>query len=995
MLFLSWFRDKALRNNRILYLFWFALIYLIYGLTLHNFAFYSDDFGYFLNFRNQAQNQNSLSSALISYLTGGVPRLQLGWHITHQLLFQIFTTNEALYYYVQVVLLFLNSLLLYHFLSPYVSKLTAFLAVTLVIVNPFFVESFYWVSANYGFFQIFFLMVSFLSLRKALYSEKTLASYAWLVFASLNMVLCALYQEQSFPFIFSGSLIMFCFTYGKVEFKKSIQRLSFFTLFNLLFLFLIFLPQVLLISGSSNTSLIDTFKVYYPEPISSSVQNIVTIMKQTLVGEFEVYRKLSHSISQMKSSNHWAEILSQFKYGLLLLIFFGFIVMALYFERLKIKSSREKNTKIFQYFLMGIILWFISASVVVMPIKYFMGRYIYFILPPATLLLSMLLTRLFLLWPLYAIPIGTLLVIANLLSTVSFLHHDYFPLIRLEKKIAPQVISEIQNDPKIKAIVFHGFPATHYNATSGVFLNYHATEWWLRWRSLPNDVGILTVGNEATPCFTKEGLAGFKLIYGDYPLERLQTCFSFEQVLFAELKGEIQDSDSLGVKLYRKKAIEWNQTFNTDINLKDSLTIQLPEDYFLNNCEVNVTVEAENVTGILDVRLHSLGTTMALERVNAKSSGLGYNEVVQLIAKERVSAVGPYSLKLSIANSMGGEYTPTELKATIKNVHLVACGKSLASNIFYENHNPDPNNPYLRWISPAANFSVVMSYANSAIWENYFGIGINDAANTGDYYCFPDDEVRINESNSTITQKAYLGMLYWNRILSLTPDQIKVEFVRKHTDGLAERGKLDIMSMSEFNSYDKQKLPLDMSVVHWFKATEPYSKVEVFLKSVANNPITVNWKFQDSSVFDFRIGTDYGVESILSSGLGYNHQLISLNPAVFPIIFRDRSPRKENMAVFEWTCSNGYISTFLSDGSTEFNKNLVYSDVIQKGKYAKNSFSPHRNHGISFSLELAPGQEKSFYYYKVFLSKWETQRELLLMANQMSQKLLEKECHGI
>lgn len=994
MQFLSWFRDKAFRNNIILYLFWFGLIYLIYGLSLHNFAFYSDDFGYFLNFRNQAANQNNLSSALISYLTGGVPRLQLGWHITHQLLFQIFTTNESLYYYMQVFLLFLNSLLLYHFFSPYVSRLSAFLAVTLVIVNPFFVESFYWVSANYGFFQVFFLLVSFLSLQKALYSEKILACYFLILFASLNMVLCALYQEQSFPFIFSGSLIIFCFNYGKLEIKKTIQRLSVFTLFNILFLFLIFLPQFFLISSSSNTSLLDTFKVYYPTPIASSVQNIITILKQTLIGDFEIYKTISHSISQMKLSKNWPEILSQLIYSILSLVFFGFIIFALRFETIKKNLSREKNIKVFNYFLVGIAIWFLSASVVVVPIKYFMGRYIYFILPPVALFVSIILTRLYLLWPLYTIPIGIIIVVTNLLSTVSFLNRDYFPLVRLEKKIAPAVISEIQKDPKIKAIVFYGFPATHYKATSGVFLNYHATEWWLRWRSLPQDIGILTVGNEATPCFTKEGLAGFKLIYGEYPLERLKTCFSFEQTLFVELQSGIQNSDTITIKMYRRKTIDWNQKYNTEINLKDSLVINLPDDYFLNHCDINIAVEAENVTGILDIRLHSLGKAMALERVNAKSSGLGLNENVSLMAKERVNALGPYTLKLSMLNSIGEPFKSSEVKATIKNIHLVGCGKSHTSNNFFENHNPDPNNPYLRWISPAADFSVVFSYANSPIWENYFGIGINDAANSGDYYCFPDDEVKIKSSNN-ITQKAYLGMLYWNRIASIGTGQIKVEFIRKHTDGLAERGKLDIMPLSEFNSYDKQKLPLDMRVVHWFKASEPYSKVEIFLKSVANNPIQVNWKFQDSSVFDFSIGNDYGVESILSNGLAHNYQLISLNPAVFPIVFRDRSPRKENMAVFEWTCSKEFTNNFITDSSADLNKNLPYSDVIQKAKYNKNSFSPHRNHGISFDLELAPGQEKSFYYYKVFLSKWENERELILMANQVIKKLLQKECHGI
>jgi hypothetical protein len=52
---------------------------------------------------------------------------------------------------------------------------------------------------------------------------------------------------------------------------------------------------------------------------------------------------------------------------------------------------------------------------------------------------------------------------------------------------------------------------------------------------LADEIGSYVVANEAFPCKTENSSDGFRMVFGDYPLERLQKCFSKDEVLFVSL----------------------------------------------------------------------------------------------------------------------------------------------------------------------------------------------------------------------------------------------------------------------------------------------------------------------------------------------------------------------------------------------------------------------------------------------------------------------------
>ncbi|MBN8536952.1 MAG: hypothetical protein J0M15_07845 [Deltaproteobacteria bacterium] len=968
-------------SSKIYYLFWLFLTFTMFIIPIKFFDFYSDDFGYFLNFNNQLRNETSFANALISYLTGGVPRLQLGWHLTHQILYAFIGTNVIWYFVIQSIVIFANCVLLFKLLQNYIENKLAFIITTFFLINCYYIESYYWVSANYCFYQVFFLLASFLLFNKSLEIPKGFFKYLYIFSSSFALLLSVLYQEQSLPFLIGASIILFFLNKNQVKQRTLLLQNLVYLFLTLLLLLLTFLPQVLLISQSSSTSLVDTFRMYYPSPIDSSFENLKYIFRKAFLGFIPEYKVLSMLLNNLHNID------KELKKVLMLQITF-FLAFGLFFYKLLTKANSEEKPNQFKMnHWIAILGWFFGTIIVVLPIKYFVSRYVYFILPPA-IIIFFLLTKRFIHLKLYNLVI-LLFFLISFSHNLSFLYGAYFPLIQIERKVAPLILKSLRDDNIIKAIVFEQFPSNIEGITSGVFLNYHATEWWLRWRSLPQDIGAKVVGINASPCVTEKNEPGFMLAYGEYPKERLQKCFSMEETLFVRLESSIYDSKPI-INIIKKKPIYLKISNLENINKGLRSFYYFDSNIDFSSCEVRVKANI-NTNGIANIRLYSKGQERFMERLVVNSSGSGNTTNIELAGSEVATQKGPYQLGFSVSKPIFSD--PDEkLFLKINSLEFSACKNDQFIEKFYENHNPDPNNPYMRWINLKNNFSIQIPYKESMIWEKYFGIGINNASNTGDFYCFPDDELIFTNLNTKTTSESYLGMLKWNRTEKIDSDQILINFDRNPNLLTFEHSTKDKMLIEEFKTYKKSIPPLDIKISHLFQLKKPYSKTSITLKSRSKEPGFFKWTFQDSSVFDFNVGTDRGVETISNDLQIKNQQFLSKNKNIFPITYRIMAPIHRNMAVFEWSCSK-YLDYYFTSDSPSSQNEVEFSDVLKlQNVYSKNENLPHRNHGLVFKGFIKPNEEIKLTYFKSIITDWENIDELKSKTDNLVNILKTKEC---
>lgn len=499
----------------------------LYGFILSGFEFFSDDFGYFLNFRQQILDGNSVGKILTSYLTGGVPRLQVGWHIIHQILFYFNGIDTTFYFLLEILLIALIGVMFYLFLLGYYRDKAAFFGALILVTSSFYQESFYWVSANYGFFQLLFFLAALLLYRKSLESH---FKFFYISMASLSLAACILFMEQAIPLLVVGPLVAFILArerYGSVAKTRSF----FFGVGAFVSLVLLFIPQLFMIKMGSKTSLVDTFNMYYPKPFLSALENLPEILRKTF---FSFIPDLKYIHLMLYKNDIFSK--DDFKVWIVHLIIF--LVLAITTCVLFLRSTsfeKKSNDTLMRERCIGGILWFFGASVVVIPILHFESRYVFLILPAAIFLVLNFIEKLF--EKKWFLTSCSFLLFLSAAEISAFYNGPYFSLIAMEKKTFSIVEHELRKNKDVKAVVFLNFPGNFHDALSGVFINYHATEWWLRWKSLPEDFGSHVVGNEVANCVSG-GERGFRLIYGDYPKERLQQCFSKNSTLFVERIGE-------------------------------------------------------------------------------------------------------------------------------------------------------------------------------------------------------------------------------------------------------------------------------------------------------------------------------------------------------------------------------------------------------------------------------------------------------------------------
>lgn len=1012
--FPHWFDSESRIFRAISYL---SLLFFFYGLNIFRFDFFSDDFGYFLNFSNLSNSGAGIKDALVSYLTGGVPRLQIGWHVIHQVLHEIFGTTVVAYYLFQILLIFLNCLLIDFLFYGYLTGAGILVINLAMIFIPTTAETFYWVSANYGLFQIFFFLLALLAMKSS--------SRLFFALGTLSLAFSMLFQEQMVPLFFIFPIIA-----RLIYRNSSISKRALAVTFGAgILLLILFSPQFLLIWEGSKTSLLDTLKMYYPNPISDSARNIGTLLRNTLFGLFPSFQYTSliasgySELSGIRKAEYVGQIIAIC--SLIFLIFLSMPRKGGYF------AEKRKSISVIALAL----FWFLGSSLIVIPIVVITSRYYLLVLPSTLFFLLFLFEKLN-----YQVTKITFCIalFISAIEHLSLYHLAHFRLVDFERQIFLELDQKLSQFPKTKVLVFNNVPSNIRGVPSGVWLNYHAAEWWFSWRSKPSIRRLDSVGLAAFECRTEEGVSGFRVIYGDYPLERLQKCYPSDEVTFVNADG-LKNQEAAKISLSQRKPIEKLFKFNVDVDEKESpqlLSLAL-EDVNLQYCVVNWKIEIAENRGRSSFRLISKGGKFSEDLV-ANSSGEASGQLT-LYAQSQIKEVGPYYIQVRHSKSLFGPQSSGYTK--VKAVEMWGCGgkgQNLAK--FMGNHNPDPLNPYLRWSSPAALFTVSIPYSRSSVWERQFGNGVNDIGNYGDFYCFPDDELTIFDKNGSFLSQSYLGMLRWNRLIEVNDKRISIKYKRGPGFGIAERGSIDKMSVEEYESYSKDEMDLEIQQEKLFWADKSYARVIQKIKSKANRELIFRWTYVDSAAQDFSIGTDRGVQTVTSKGLFSNQMFITNDPYVngFPINFRSRIPYRDDIASLEFSCDTLLESAFSGDLSPDegigeiepldgrfmyfpnsdishqthglmFSGTIpsgddAFSGVLSLGKryrhiesrvgrsfYLPNSDIPHRTHGLTFSGAVLPGQEIEFSYYMIFVVA-EGRENIIKRANQIIEEIRKNEC---
>lgn len=577
------------------------------------------------------------------------------------------------------------------------------------------------------------------------------------------------------------------------------------------------------------------------------------------------------------------------------------------------------------------------------------------------------------------------IIIASILVSISigfiFLYKELrvsFRNTQIEKEAFSIASNYLQKDANIKAIVLLDFPNDFFDGPNLLSA--------FKKNTLLEKMGSYYLGTQAYPCNANKK-SGFKIVFQSSKQASDNICHPYENILFLRLRSSTTKSKIL-IGAEKRSPFKYQIQVSKDIQENKPLEIDLPDTLNLQFCEVDV-VSKVHTNGVLNIRILSKGDENFLERVSANSSGEQL-QIHNLFSRERISNSGPYKVRFSLSRGIFDK-SAMPLFGAVENISIFGCGISYDEEVFIENHNPDPLNPYLRWVAPKANYTITIPYDQAPIWEKYFGIGVNNARNDGDYYCFPDDTAIIFKDQELVAE-AYVGMLYWNRKISVSRDKIVVEFSRTSNDSIATRGEIDQISIERFNSYKKDLLPYSINVKHHFYPNRHYSRVDLLFKSELEIPTNMRWAFQDASVFDFNIGSDRGAESISTQGNLKNTFFYSKNNNIVPIVYRFMEPFRRNMAVAEYSCSNYRMFNFLSIDNT-LKTALPPRFEIHTGEvFQKDQGEPNRNHGLSFDIPISAYGTAKATYYKLFLSGWSTTQELVQQAKDTIQIIQETEC---
>jgi hypothetical protein len=105
------------------------------------------------------------------------------------------------------------------------------------------------------------------------------------------------------------------------------------------------------------------------------------------------------------------------------------------------------------------------------------------------------------------------------------------------------------------------------------------------------------------------------------------------------------------------------------------------------------------------------------------------------------------------------------------------------------------------------------------------------------------------------------------------------------------------------------------------------------------------------------------------------------------------NPQRKNLAIFEFSCSE-LLASYFSARRPLLETLEKDTKLFLREKFQIADSLPHRNHGLIFQGAIAPNQTRTFTYYKVFVSDWKNEEDLLTRAQFIIQNISAKDCHG-
>lgn len=449
----------------------------------------------------------------------------------------------------------------------------------------------------------------------------------------------------------------------------------------------------------------------------------------------------------------------------------------------------------------------------------------------------------------------------------------------------------------------------------------------------------------------------------------------------------------LGVYLFKinKNYLSTNEDW-IEINFKK---INLPKCVSLisdNQIEMppgcnSISIELVNLTNIKFDNFYILG---GVESKNPRSAinlegdkGWTYSYhsgdgKIQYIFSQSNSVL--YKSRIFLIADEGGEnkksvkFGPIYL---IKDINKFVQSNDRFKNIWVRTNNPNHDFWFDRYTSLIQDFTITIPNDNNTIWEKYFGIGINDQFNTGDYFCFPDDKlVTLKEGQ---LNWFYLGFLKWKRIVYVdSMNRLNIEFrydgpLESHERSLqphAQSGiKINFGDRNIFLRKNDGKVSLLKKYI--FSTDKKVAQIE--LLATTSDIKDYYWIFEDASYMDFSIGNNFDVKSWSPQ---YSNDSFIIKP--------ENSLIKDDQVVFQYRLRTGhsslassifsshadlyyalpdYIPQFLS--STVKGSNMLFDNKFKKWQH------PHpksKVYGIGFRSKN--GQIQNQFYNIYYLSNF-------------------------
>ncbi|MBN8536954.1 MAG: hypothetical protein J0M15_07855 [Deltaproteobacteria bacterium] len=244
-------------------------------------------------------------------------------------------------------------------------------------------------------------------------------------------------------------------------------------------------------------------------------------------------------------------------------------------------------------------------------------------------------------------------------------------------------------------------------------------------------------------------------------------------------------------------------------------------------------------------------------------------------------------------------------------------------------NNPNHDFWFNRFTSLTTNLTITIPNENNMIWENYFGIGINDRNNTGDYYCFPDDKLLILYKNKEYW--VYLGFLKWTRKINSSNNFLQVEFNYEGPLKISERVNQEHAQKTKEENFSKEielshKLfTYNLKKIYFFDLNSKSHSVKIDATIHKNlKPVDFMWIVEDAAYMDFKVGNFSNVHSLFNKSKDHVYFKSSNNKFTADklIQYRIRSPDQEDLASFY--------------SSEEVNINYITDSYLQKFLESRN-----------------------------------------------------------